>query len=258
MEEFRESGAHSQTRSLGWLYLLAVIPVLTEVVETGGLPHSPRGWLTELAAGIIIAALVRKVLKEHHAAQTLARSDSLTGLANRHAFFEYIGAECARARRYRHSLSLAYIDLDQFKQVNDSAGHDAGDRVLRQLAAAIDHEVRARVDRGFRIGGDEFALVLPDSTAEQARRVIQRIRRHCAAADPVWIAGTLGISAGIVELQRGESAGDFVRRADEAMYREKRARGADLRSRRPSPQDVHPFSTVTLPHLRTGNPRRAR
>ena len=151
----------------------------------------------------------------------LARLDVLTGLWNRRAFDEAIEDECARARRPRRPLSLVYIDLDNFKQVNDLGGHEAGDLVLQQFAAAIRHVVRARIDRAFRLGGDEFALLLPGGPATQAEAVMMRIRAHCARSDPLWAAGPLGISAGIVELEAREAASEFVRRADTAMYRNK-------------------------------------
>ncbi len=211
-------GSPSVPGRLGWMYLLIAVPTLTDMIETGRVPESPREWITEVVAGAVIAMLVRKVLKEHLAVLALARSDALTGLWNRRAFEEAIEDECLRARRSRQPLSLVYIDLNSFKQVNDRGGHGAGDLVLQQLAAGIRLAVRARVDRGFRIGGDEFALLLPGSSAGQARAVVMRIRDYCARTDPVWVGGPLDISAGIVGLEAQESVSDFVRRADSTMY----------------------------------------
>ena len=213
---------------LCWVYFLVAVPFLTDLLETGRLPVSLREWVTEAAAGAVIAVLVRKVRKEYFAVLRLARSDPLTGLWNRRAFEETIEDECARARRSQQPLSLIYIDLDNFKQINDRAGHDAGDLVLQQLATAIRHVVRAGVDRGFRLGGDEFALLLPGSLAEQAEPVVTRIREHCARSAPVWVGGPLGITAGIVELEPQESASDFMRRADAAMYLRKQVPGAHV------------------------------
>ena len=217
-------GSRLEQAGLRWLYVLVGLPVLTDAVETGGLPASPREWVTQIVVGFVIAALVRQVRKEHLAVLQLARSDALTGLWNRRAFEDAIEDECARARRSRHPLSLIYLDLDHFKQINDRNGHEQGDRVLQQLAAAIAQSVRARVDRGFRIGGDEFAVVLPGSQLAQAETVVARIREHCARSNPIWIGGPLGISAGIVELDAQETVVAFVQRADAAMYREKSLR----------------------------------
>ena len=210
-----------------WLYGLVVIPVLTEIAETGGLPRSAREWLTEVVAGLLIVALVRQVRKEQLAMLALARSDSLTGLGNQRAFEEALEDECARARRSTQPLCLVYIDIDSFKQVNDCHGHGRGDQVLRQLAAAMVGTARVRVDHGFRIGGDGFALLLPGSTAAQAQAIVERIRDECARSDAVWVAGPLGISAGIVEFDVFEAAESFVRRADTAMYRAKTGAGTN-------------------------------
>ncbi len=231
VQEFAVTGARAlgltpEPAGLRWMYVLMVVPVLTDLVETGRLPVTPREWLTELVLGTLIALLVRKVRQEHMAVLALARSDALTGLSNRRSFAEAIEDECVRATRTRQPLSLVYIDLDNFKQINDGAGHDAGDRVLQQLGAAISHAIRMRIDGGFRIGGDEFAVLLPGTPAGQADGVVTRIRAHCAEADPLWVGGPLGISAGIVELAAGETADAFVHRADEAMYRHKQSRKA--------------------------------
>lgn len=212
---------YREQAALRWMYLLVVLPLLTDVLESGRLPEGPRQWITEVVIGAVIVLLVRKIRKEHQAVLALARVDALTGLGNRRAFDEAIDDECARAHRSRRPLSLVYIDLDNFKQVNDRDGHEAGDRVLQQLAAAIRHVVRARIDRAFRLGGDEFALMLPGNPTGQAEVVLTRLREHCARLDPLWAAGHLGISAGIVQLESGEPAGEFVRRADEAMYQNK-------------------------------------
>jgi diguanylate cyclase (GGDEF)-like protein len=211
---------------LTWMYLLVLVPVVTDVIETGGWPARPREWFTEVSVGLLIAVLVRRILRERRALEALARVDALTGLGNRRAFEEALAEECARALRLPHPLTLVNVDLDHFKRVNDRAGHEAGDRVLRQLADAVRQAVRVNFDRGFRLGGDEFALLLPGSSRAQAEAVLARIRQACADADPLWRDGPLGLSAGIVELGEQESARDFMRRADAAMYREKTARRA--------------------------------
>lgn len=206
-----------------WLYALAGVPIFTDLVETGRWPVLPREWLTEVVAGLVIIALVSRVHREHLALLALARHDPLTGLLNRGAFEESIDFECARARRSGQPLCLAFIDLDRFKQLNDSAGHRAGDLMLQQFAAELSGAVRAKIDRSFRVGGDEFALLLPGADAEQAATVIERVREHCLAAFPAWSTGTVGMSVGIVAFEPPESASDFVHRADAAMYRRKLA-----------------------------------
>ncbi len=208
-----------------WLYLLVAAPLLTCLAETGTWPATPQAWVADILLGAVIAVLVHKVRKEHFDVLALTRADPLTGLSNRRAFDEAIQAEVVRARRSCQPLSLVYMDLDNFKQVNDRAGHEAGDHVLQQLAKAMAAVGRANVDRAFRVGGDEFALLLPGSNAGQAESVLIRVKALCSQADPVWVTGPLAISAGVVELEGQESTRDFVRRADETMYHVKLARG---------------------------------
>lgn len=137
-----------------WLYRLVPVPLLTDRIESGALPFTLRGWLTEIAGGLIIAALVTRVRCDHRALDKLARYDGLTGLANRRVFEAAIEAECARARRSRVALSIVYLDIDGFKAINDRFGHGAGDQVLRQIATAIGETVRVGGDGGYRLGGD--------------------------------------------------------------------------------------------------------
>jgi diguanylate cyclase (GGDEF)-like protein len=223
--------ALARLADLRWLYVLAALPTMTDLIETGALPGSPRAWVTEIVVGLVIAALVGRVRKDHAALLALAGSDPLTGLQNRRAFDHAVEEECARARRTRQPLSLVCIDLDNFKQINDRGGHAAGDEVLLQLAAAIRGAVRSQVDGGFRVGGDEFALLLPGSSAHLAELVVARILQSCQQSDPVWVEGILGISWGVVEYQPPEAAVDFIRRADAAMYQNKRpGKIADLHS----------------------------
>ena len=208
-----------------WLYALAFVPVVTDIVESGGVPDSPREWLTELVAGIVIAALVRRVLREHSTVLALAKTDGLTGLWNRRMFEDAIADECARARRAGQPLSLVYFDVDRLKQVNDRHGHQRGDQVLQAVATAVRQAARARVDRGFRLGGDEFALLLPGSTAAQAKAVVARVRALVSQLGAMdHDTEGFGLSAGIVELDAAEAVDHFVKRADAAMYQQKRAR----------------------------------
>lgn len=218
---------YARANSFRWLYLLAALPTLTDMLENGGLPSSPRSWFTEVLVGLVIALLVSYIRRAHLALLALAGTDPLTGLHNRRTFLESAEEDCARARRTGQPLSLVYMDLDNFKLINDAGGHAAGDEVLQQISSAIRRAVRSRVDRGFRLGGDEFAILLPGSSAVQAARVLLRLRDLCEQADPVWAAGVLDISSGVVEYRAHESAEAFIRRGDEAMYGAKRLRKED-------------------------------
>jgi diguanylate cyclase (GGDEF)-like protein len=205
-----------------WLYLLVVLPTISDLLETGAWPVTRRSWITEIGIGIVILALVRHLRSVHAQLLALTFTDPLTGLRNRRGFIDAIEAGCARSRRSLEPLSLVCIDLDNFKQINDSAGHGVGDRVLRQLGEAIGAAVRANVDHAFRLGGDEFALLLPGITAADCAKLLERINTRCRDADPIWENGLLNISAGSVEYQPPETAMNLVRRADAAMYQAKR------------------------------------
>lgn len=138
-----------------------------------------------------------------------ARTDDLTGLPNRGAWNEEITREMARARRAGTALCLALIDLDRFKQFNDTHGHQAGDRLLKESASRWADELR-ETDLLARYGGDEFALALPDCEIAEARELLERIR----AATP---EGEIA-SAGVVRWDGRETEADLFARADKALY----------------------------------------
>ena len=220
----RASARRGRIGGLLSLYALVPVPLLTDWIENGALPSTWRGWITEIAGGLVIAALVTRVRRDRRALDKLARCDGLTGLANRRAFEAALDAECARARRSQAPLSIVYLDIDRFKAINDRFGHGAGDQVLRQVATAIGATVRVGGDVGYRLGGDEFALVLPATTKGQAESVVARIRSFCAVHDARWAVGAFELSVGIVEFDRLESAAELLGRSDAAMYREKKSR----------------------------------
>jgi diguanylate cyclase len=152
-------------------------------------------------------------------ARALADLDALTGLHNRRFFHETLAREVARGLRYERKLALIVIDLDDFKSINDRVGHLAGDGVLAEAAQRLLSVVRS-ADIPSRIGGDEFAVVLPESTAEDGQLLADRIA-HAIALRPIANAGTLQLSAGVAELRAGDRPNQLFERADEALYRAK-------------------------------------
>ncbi|QAB18359.1 diguanylate cyclase [Leucobacter muris] len=139
--------------------------------------------------------------------------DILTGLLNRQGLVDRAYAERARATRAERPTSVAMIDLDRFKQVNDTRGHSAGDHVLRDLAGQWRAQLRES-DVIARLGGDEFVLVLPDTDVETGQRVMERLNKH--SSHP-W-------SWGLVEWQPDEKLSHVVANADREMYRDKATR----------------------------------
>ncbi len=156
----------------------------------------------------------------------LSRTDELTGLLNRRAFTDDITSAMARARRVSQPAALLYVDLDNFKLLNDMHGHDAGDNALREVAAVLTRAVRP-YDIAARIGGDEFALWLEDiepaAAARRARRLLGDLRRW-AMLQP-GTSRPLGASIGVAvfDPKAEEPAAAFIDRADRAMYRAKQA-----------------------------------
>jgi diguanylate cyclase (GGDEF)-like protein/PAS domain S-box-containing protein len=152
----------------------------------------------------------------------LATTDELTGLANRRHFMELAQTEYRRAQRFQHPLSIALIDIDHFKDINDSFGHSAGDQVLRSMAEVFLKNVR-EIDVLARLGGDEFVLLLPAANGLQAYEVVERART-ALQSQPISVndaSVTIRISAGIASLTQDETFDGFMIRADQALYRAK-------------------------------------
>lgn len=143
-----------------------------------------------------------------------AKTDELTALPNRRGWEDELGRELARAQRYGMPLCIAVVDLDHFKRFNDTCGHQAGDRLLKDAAAAWRGAVRA-TDILARYGGEEFALALPSCGVEDALRIVERLREATPAGQTV--------SAGIAQWDGLESADSLFGRADDALYASKRS-----------------------------------
>ncbi len=152
-------------------------------------------------------------------ARQLADLDALTGLHNRRYFHETLAREVARAHRYGRQLALIVFDLDDFKAVNDRIGHLSGDAVLAETAERVREAVRS-ADIPCRVGGDEFAVVLPESSTHDADQLYHRLR-GAVSSRPVGQAGRLFVSAGIAEIEPDDDPTTFFERADEALYRAK-------------------------------------
>lgn len=165
------------------------------------------------------SALLQEIKRQAHEFELQARSDKLTGLANRRAFDETLTRECARARRQKVPLCLALLDIDHFKQINDNYNHSIGDKVLQRLATEFAQYCREE-DLLARWGGEEFALLLPNCDENAAKVICERIRIAVDQADFTSVAADieLSISVGITCYQETDSMEQFVTRADEALY----------------------------------------
>ncbi len=213
-------------RSAGLLLCAASTAAGVAADLAGGLVYSsplvhlwnPVAYASMFATMTVVLDILKQALERE---RRLARRDPLTGLANRNAFFELAQTEVARCRRYRRSLTLAFVDCDHFKEVNDRLGHEAGDRCLQAVAEAMETSVR-RTDLAARLGGDEFAMVFPELEGERAREVVEKVKERLEAAMRAggW---PVTFSIGVVSAREPLSADELLRRADALMYLVKRS-----------------------------------
>jgi diguanylate cyclase (GGDEF)-like protein len=155
--------------------------------------------------------------------QKLAVTDGLTKLYNSRSFYSQLETEVDRFNRYGHPLTLLLLDLDHFKDYNDSYGHLEGDKVLVRFSQIIKSCLRTN-DTAYRYGGEEFTVILPETGGEEARTVAQRIRAALEAErfSPLNEKDAkITISIGATEYQHKEELSTFIQRADKAMYRSK-------------------------------------
>jgi len=150
----------------------------------------------------------------------LSRKDRLTGLYNRAALGELLKAEIERARRYQQLFSVAMMDIDHFKRINDRYGHDAGDKVLAQIGAILDRNLR-QPDMVGRWGGEEFLIMVPNNTAQGAAQLADRIRQYIKKIPETLIPEPISASFGVSQLQPDQGSDQLLYQADMALYQAK-------------------------------------
>jgi len=176
-----------------------------------------------LAKGLQILCEPLQRALEYEDLYEQASRDALTGLMNRRVFDERINSIMAQAERHGHPVTLACMDLDKFKQINDTYGHGIGDLVLQKVAASMEKIVRS-CDILARMGGDEFMLIMPDTSQNAAEILANRLCQTINQLDlPGAGRGVLGISIGLVEWQPGLDKKQWVHKTDEALYKAKAA-----------------------------------
>jgi diguanylate cyclase (GGDEF)-like protein len=169
--------------------------------------------------GWLVATLRQSQLRERE----LSRSDALTGLANNRALYEDGGRLLELCRRTRRPATLAFLDLDHFKAVNDRDGHAAGDRVLQAVARALQSETRA-ADLAARMGGDEFAVLFPELGPEEVAAAAARLHKALSEALAATATGVTASVGVVTYLTPPPSLEPMVQAADALMYRAKRGR----------------------------------
>ena len=209
--------------------LFSLLSVATWYVSnqmTGQIFSSPfiPYWNAGMRLGffLVVTILFGELRKAFEKEKAMLRYDFLTGVCNARAFYEIVAAECLRANRYPHPLTVAYIDLDKFKKINDRFGHQKGDQVLKVVAATMRQSIR-RLDTVARLGGDEFALLLPETGLEDAQRFLPRLRDQLLSEmqRQNW---PVTFSMGVLTCTAAPSNVDHVmRQADDLMYEVKKA-----------------------------------
>lgn len=178
----------------------------------------PDGWMVSVATDITPLKRLEQTLRAAHSdALVASRTDALTALANRRWILELLETERGLAIARGRPLSVAVLDVDYFKSINDSAGHEAGDVVLRTLASEAQAFFR-RGDALGRPGGDEFLVVMPSASRQHGFSAVERFRERLALRIHQATGPAFTFSAGVAELQPEESSEGLLKRADTALY----------------------------------------
>jgi diguanylate cyclase (GGDEF)-like protein len=179
-------------------------------------------WNTFVRLGIfwIVSTLLSSLRDAYDLESRLARTDALTGVTNWRSFQELLTVEIQRAQRYPYPITLAYLDIDNFKQVNDQQGHNQGDKLLKGVAKNLSQGIR-NTDVVARIGGDEFIIMMPYTDRAQAEQVLPRV--HQTLLDFVYEHHfSVGFSVGVVTFENpSTTVDDMVSVADSVMYEAK-------------------------------------
>ncbi len=174
-----------------------------------------------LVTFLVVVSLLQSLRAAFAEQRQLARTDPLTGIRNSRAFMDDLAGELRRARRHLSPLSLAYVDVDDFKSINDTLGHSGGDDVLKRVAKALDVHTR-EVDIVGRIGGDEFAILMPSTDDTGALKVMGTLPARLAdAIDDLSFAVTLSTGC-VTFIDAPAGVGEILHAADELMYEAKR------------------------------------
>ncbi len=209
----------------GMALVTAMGLVLVEIATgTGVMGRGVMAWnvLQSLAAYSAVAGIVGYLRERMEEGRRFAAIDALTSLPNRGSFIAALDAELSRSNRYGRAFTLAYLDLDNFKEVNDLEGHDSGDQLLQRVAETMRNVTRQSDVLG-RLGGDEFAALLPETTFGAGKRVLEKLHKELGVAmeEGRW---PVTFSIGAVTFEAPvESSREALRLTDGTMYAVKRA-----------------------------------
>ncbi len=211
-------------------FLSAITWYLANSFEAPDTIHQPvHLWNTAIRFGFFVAIVypLSALRQAYTRERESARTDPLTGVANSRAFHESAELELMRARRLGYPLTLLYLDLDNFKTINDTRGHGAGDELLKKIGHALKGALRA-TDLVGRLGGDEFAILLPNTTEDQAALVIGKIEQAVSGETNV-MESTVGVSIGVATAGILPAIIDeMIAMADARMYQAKKSKRSNI------------------------------
>lgn len=214
------------------LSLLSSLALMSAEVLGGHLYSDPMMYIVNMIVRVlfffIYAYLIENLKISRKKVEWAARTDFVTGVFNRRYFQELLGMEIDRARRYPHPIAVVYMDMDNFKTMNDLFGHKVGDDVLRCIADELKSQLR-KTDVIARLGGDEFALLLPSARLADAKIVLSKVRTHLLETmrQRNWpVTFSIGV---VVCVSPPLSAEQIIDKADETMYQVKNSTKNDVR-----------------------------
>jgi diguanylate cyclase (GGDEF)-like protein len=187
-------------------------------------------WNTLIRFGffIIVVYLLSALRKSQKTEQALARMDHITGAINSRYFHELLDMELNRSRRYKHPFTLVYMDLDNFKQVNDKFGHMEGDKLIRFIVDELKLQLR-NTDIVTRLGGDEFAILFPEVAQQEARVIMSKIYNHLTTELRQNFSSVTFSAGAVTYMAVPESITETIKIADELMYTVKNSTKNDIR-----------------------------
>jgi len=216
-EVFSEDIAKKFTRCVKQAYKTGETQILQYQLMFNGKTYHHEARI--VAFGGEVLAVVRDLTKQREA-EKMAVTDPLTNIYNRRKFSQLLDQEIERVERYKRSLAVVLLDIDHFKRINDTFGHDAGDSVLKKISRLIKGNIRS-VDTLARYGGEEFVIILPETNLKKAMIVAERIRKVIESKS-FFKVGHITISAGVSIFEKGDNKQTIVKKADRGLYIAKR------------------------------------
>lgn len=176
-------------------------------------------WNTLIRFGffIFVTYLIAELHKTQESVQALARTDYISGTVNSRYFHELLGAELSRSARYKRTFTLVYLDLDNFKQVNDKFGHDEGDKLISFIADELKRQLR-NTDIISRLGGDEFAILFPEAGQQEAEVIISKIYNHLTEKLRQKYSFVTFSAGAVTYIVTPDSISETIKIADDLMY----------------------------------------